>query len=311
MSKSSRLTPNQFGLGLTVDATRLEHDLVALANRYNSPPPTDIARRWVETHMVAGFIPNSAPKDFFGVSPQQPPWMGVYNSELTATQQGDTAPVTLPPAKADIINPWRAKGTAQVGLAPTLNKEGSDGDDSSTMLSWEMSWSQTGPCLLDSLRLVLATDAFYANNFLFDDGASTIGKTPGNPVDSIVLQVLVDSALSQENRQSSLAPVLVNQFPATQYLMALPANSDVLNTMAPPPCLTNEMEDYIVPNGLCIDVFPRQPLPENSRVRLILSIPKYQSGPLPFAPISQFGPSPWQTFVLTGHVTLLQPLESQ
>jgi hypothetical protein len=315
MTKSSRLTPNQFSVGLTTDATRLEHDLVALANRYNDPPPTDVARRWVENHMVAGFIPWSYAKelapDANELLPQQPPWMGDYNSALTATVSLAEFKAAAPgPAQADIINPWRAKGTAQQGTAPQQDTQGSSASGS-TMLSWEMSWTQSTPCLLDAIRLVLATDTFYNNSFLFGPNADSVGKIENAPIDSIVVQVLVDSALAEENRVASLAPVLLNQFPATQYWMTLPAYNNTLQNMQPPPCLTNSSLEYVVPNGLCIDVFPRQPIPENARVRLILSIPMYRAWFGASYAISDFGYNPSRSFVLTGHVTLLQPLEAE
>mgnify|MGYP003346682616 CR=1 FL=1 len=63
------------------------------------------------------------------------------------------------------------------------------------------------------------------------------------------------------------------------------------------------------PGGLCIQAFPRQPLPEGARVRVIVSLPLYEST-LQVIPldVSSFGQHPWQGFVTSGHVTLLQPV---
>lgn len=294
MTKSSRLTPNQFGAGLTLDATRLEQDLVALANRYNAPLPVDIARRWVESHLVSGYIPNTFPVDPY--TPDYPtamgaqtvvqalPWMGAYNPAPVGTAADGTSAAGMapPPAAADIVNAYRHKGTTR------------------DILTWETAWTQTKPSLLDVITLTLATDSFYVNSFTYLSGPKS-----GQPVDDIVVQVLVDSALDSSNRVASLAPVLVRNFSAADFLISLPAFSGVADTMQPP------VLDGTVPTGLCIQLFPRQPIPEGARVRVALSLPLYEST-LQAAPsaINNFGQHPWQTFVFSSHVTLLQPAEA-
>lgn len=296
MSKSSRLTPNQFGEGLTLDATRLEQDLVALANRYNAPLPADIARRWVESHLVSGFLPNTFPVDPYAEFPtsmgaqtvvQALPWMGAYNPAPVGTAATGTsaAGVAPPPAAADITNVYRHKGTKQTF-----------GD----IQTWEVAWTQTGPCLLDVITLTLATDSAFPNSFLY-----TGGPKDGQPLDNVVVQVLVDSALDSANRVGALAPVLVRNFSVADFFISLPAFSGVADTMQPP------VVDGTVPAGLCIQLFPRQPIPEGARVRVALSLPLYESD-LQFAPatLTQFGQHPWQTFVFSSHVTLLQPAEA-
>lgn len=303
MSKSSRLTPNQFGAGLTLDATRLEQDLVALANRYNAPLPADIARRWVESHLVSGFLPNTFPVDPYAEFPtsmgeqtvvQALPWMGAYNPAPVGTASTETSParVAPPPAAADITNAYRHKGTKQTFIDPASGV--------SDIQTWEVAWTQTGPCLLDVITLTLATDSVYANSFLYTDGAKF-----GQPLDDMVVQVLVDSALDSANRVGALAPVLVRNFSVANFFISLPAFSGVADTMQPP------VVDGTVPAGLCIQLFPRQPIPEGARVRVALSLPLNEST-LQFAPstLTPFGQHPWQTFVFSSHVTLLQPAEA-
>ena len=89
------------------------------------------------------------------------------------------------------------------------------------------------------------------------------------------------------------------------FFISLPAFSGVVDTMQPP------VADGTVPAGLCIQLFPRQPIPEGARVRVALSLPLYEST-LQFAPagLTGFGQHPWQTFVFSSHVTLLQPAEA-
>jgi len=294
MTKSARIAPNQFAAGLDISATRMQADLVALANRLNVPLPADIARRWVETHMVAGFLPNT-----YGVPanaepiPQALPWMGAYNS-LAST----SAPA---PAAADIANPWRAKSTSQVGIQPSQT-EGGD------ILSWECAWSQTEPCLLDSVQITLATDDFHVNPFLWGADGAHGGGVAGNPVNNITLQVLVDSALATENRAASLMPVLLRSFTAAQFWITQPTApmNTTADTMQPPPSATT-----VVPAGICLRVFPRQPIPENARVRLILSLPQYSSNVGDWPYVDWFGYHPWQKQVMSSHVTILCPAVSQ
>jgi hypothetical protein len=304
MTKSSRLAPNQFGAGLTLDATRLDQDLVALSNRYNAPLPCDIARRWVESHLVAGFLPNTFPVNPYvaafptGMGAQQVvqalPWMGAYNPAPVGTAADDTtaAGEAPPPAASAITNSYRHKGTKQTGIDPA--------EGVTDIQTWEVSWTQTGPCLLDSITMTLATDSFYANDFLFQSGIKS-----GEPLDDIVVQVLVDSVLDSSNRIAALAPVLVRNFKASEFWISLPSLSGVVDTMQPP------VIDGTVPAGLCIQLFPRQPIPENARVRVALSIPLDDSM-LDVSPIglTSFGQHPWQTFVFSSHITLLQPAEA-
>lgn len=290
---SLRLQPDQFGVGVDISATRMEHDEVALAARYSAPEPTDIARRRTETHMTAGFLPNTFPvPTSAGPSvtvPQALPWMGAYNSVATG------AVASPAPAAADIINPWRAKAIAQEGISPAQSVN--DGGD---ILSWECAFAQSAPVVLDTVQITLATDTFYENLFVWGVDAPA-GKTTGQPVDDVTLQVLVDSALSVENREATLLPMLARSFKATVYRITDPALKATADAMIP------VNYDQTVTRGLCIVVTPRQPLPENARVRLILSVPLYNKtvDALP-VDVSSWGYAPWQTFVLSSHITLMQ-----
>lgn len=286
---SSRMTPNQLGLGLDVSATRMQQDLQALANRLNAPLPTDIARRWVETHMTAGYIPTLMTQPAgVGVPITPLPWMGSFNGINTPGYPATNA-LTDPVTK--FYNPWRQKGIVNPAISPTTVF----GDE---IFSWEMSWAQTKPCLLDRWTIVLATDSVYDNDFQWGPGAPA-GKTNGQPVDDLVLQVLVDSALNTQTRTTTTMPFLLRDFRVDYYEMTQSAVQGVTDTMIPPTTANGGK----VPRGLCIEVFPRCPLPENARVRMILSIPRYSN-----ATTSSWGQAPWQTFVASFHTTLLEPI---
>ena len=291
-NKSTRLTPNNFAAGLDISATRMQADLVALANRYSAPLPSDIARRWVETHMVAGFLPNRfpAPATADDAIPQALPWMGAYNSTASIAQPA--------PAAADIVNPWRQKAIKQTGINPAQA-------DSGDILSWEQSWSKTTPTLLDSIQITLATDSVYANAFVWGASGAHGGGVTGRPVDNIVVQVLVDSALAVEKREASLLPSLVRSFNADTYEITQSFIAGTTDTMQPVPSAKTT-----IPTGLCITVYPRQPLPENARVRVILSLPQYSSTIDGVTDVDGFGYNPWATFVLSSHVTILCPAVS-
>ena len=294
--ESSRFTPNQFAEGLDISATRMQQDLVALAARYNATLPSDIARRWMETHMTAGFLPNLFPPTPVPSLPETPqatpqalPWMGVYNSALETTAPS--------PDPATIINPWRAKGTHKNGIDAANRTLGN-------ILSWETSFSQTGPFLLDSLQITLATDSFYSNPFVYGSNPPA-GKSEGQPVDDLTLEIIVDSALATENREAATMPLLRRSFPATVYDITQPDWAFTDDPIVPP------MYDPVVPYGMCIVVTPLQPIPENARVRLILSVPVYDriyAGATDNR--STWGYTPWQTFVLSSHITLMEPVEA-
>lgn len=301
MSKSVRLVPNQFGAGLTVDATRMEHDLVALANRYNAPLDSDIARRWVENHMTSGFIPFKQPLPAANqVTPQALPWMTAYNPAPVGTAAPDTTAAGVAPPLGTITNPYREKGIFQTGIDPSNAQQ-----EFGNILSYETSFARSKPFLLDCIQLALITDSYYQNPFVWGVDCPA-GKVPGEPVDNIVVQVLVDSALSSGNRKAALVPTLVRSFPANQYEVTQPAFQSKPNGMLP------RTFDDKVPKGLCITLHPRQPIPENSRVRIVLSVPLYSSlVESPPLDVSSFGYQPWSTFVLSAHTTILVPLEAQ
>lgn len=291
-TKSSRTTPNQFAQGLDISGTRMQADLQALAGRLNNPLPADIARRWVETHLTAGFLPSTIPvpaATFPGPSvliPQPLPWMGSYNSASSTT-----APIPSP-----IANTWRQKGTSQKGIQPA------QGD--TDLLSWEQSFGTSKPCVLDKLQITMATDSVYANDFKWGPGAHRAGATDGDPLTDITVQVLIDSALASEDRTQALAPVLVRNFPANT--QAISMITGTVDGMIP------HTVDLTVPQGLCIVVYPRQPIPENARIRVILTIPlwdKIVQFPGTYEPVDGFGYLPANSFVLSSHVTLLEPIE--
>jgi hypothetical protein len=271
----------------------MQHNLVALGGQYNDPQPIDIARRWMETHMAAGFlpvafaVPTSAGPSI--VVPQALPWMGAFNSVATGAVESPA------PAAADIVNPWRAKATAQEAIYPSDPVV-----DHGDILSWECAFAQSSPVILDSLQITLATDTFYENLFVWGPDCPA-GKVNGDPVDDVVLQVLVDSALASSDRVAATMPLLVRSFKATVYDITQPAFQGTPDDMIP------VNYDQTVTRGLCIVVTPSQPIPANSRVRLILSVPLYNKG-VDAAPldVSTWGSAPWQTFVLSSHITLLQ-----
>ncbi len=297
---SNRLVPQQFAAGLTVDATRMEQDLKALAARLNAPVPADLARRWVMTHLSTGYLPDTLAPDRV----TKLPWLPAYNAAPMATT-GAQQPVTV------FQNPWRQKGIQQPGIDPTtipgtliplpLPARYSVAQD---IWSWEVSWVQNGPCLLDTWTLTLATDTCYPNTFTYGVNPPP-GKVAGDPVDDIVLQVEVDSALNDRNRQATLVPVLLRDFKANEYEI-----STQVSTQDMLPAMNNGH----VPVGLCIQVHARQPIPENSRVRLIISIPRYptfaETDPPNTTPVdmSSWGAHPWRTAVWSSHLTLLEPL---
>jgi hypothetical protein len=285
MSKSSRLTPNQFGPGLTLDSTRLEQDLVALANRYNAPLPSDIARRWTESHIVAGFLPNNFTAGsmiYTGAElPQAIPYLSAYNGNEYGTALAGTASALIAPTFANPVNLFRAKANRVAGIDPSAPSAYTNG----IMLQWEASWTQSAPCLLDSLRIVMATDS----NF------NTI------PEDALTIEVLVDSALASERREASLMPLVLRDFAGATRNMTQSWYASTLDLMEPAPSAKGS--PATVPTGLCIDLFPRQPLPEDARVRVILTLPVYDD-------LSPSEDWPWQRFVLTAHATVLQPLEN-
>ena len=285
---SLRLAPQQLAAGLTVDGTRMQQDLQALANRLNAPLPTDIMRRWYQTNLTFGYIPDTLSK------PNQLPWMNASNSAAKATTTTQQ-PVTL------FANPYRQKGIAQPDISPEVvpvNVPAANSD----IYSWEVSWSQTKPCLLDKWTVTLAVDTCYMNTFTWGADAPT-GKVPGAFVDDLVLQVQVDSALDSPNRTASLLPVLLRNFDVSEYAISYISTTE---DMQPP------LNNGTAPIGLCIQINARQPIPENAKIRLIISLPKYPASTDTVIPValdvSSWTQYPWQTAIFSSHVQLLEPI---
>lgn len=297
MTKSNRIAGQQFGGGLTVDATRLEQDLVTLANRGNAPLPADVARRWMETHQVYGFIGDQLPV----YDPEEPdnvtriarlPWMGSYNSRLTANANTDPALQVT-----DYPNKFRFKGTTQPLINPLLSEIWFDAGRSLTdMYSWEVAYRKSSAHLLDRWTVTLAADLYYPNTFTWGAGAPTPEVEDGS-VNDMVLQVIVDSALASENRTASLQPLLVRKFKANDWQI-WPVTR--LPDMKPPMSVATQKQT------VCLMLNARLVIPENASVRLVISVPQYRRD----YSVSSWTQYPWRDQVFSQHVTLLESTEA-
>lgn len=272
---STRLITEQFGQGIDVSGSRIDKAIQDLFDVMNSVDPSLTMRRWVQTTLVAGHQPLRLPAIIgVGWNPAILPWMGQDN----ATQKSALDP------PADTYNTFRTKSSFIEGA--------------SDLLTWCVSINLTRPTILSSVTIWMVTDPVYANTMVY--GAPEVenpegGTYPnGDPLRDLTVLVTIDSALDTENRVQNAVESIQHRFPVDRAKITFNAPDPAWDTMIPP-------HPEGCPTGICVEIPVICLLPENSRMRLEVVIPKY-----PDATSSGWGEYPWQPQVMSVNVGLLE-----
>lgn len=274
---SNRLISEQFGAGITLDASRMEHAIEDLLARMNAVDPSLVYRRWVETNLVAGFLPttNSPPS-------HQIPWMRAYNPNWLS--------IVEIPAAGDIKNKWRSKA-AWIDGVDTENMGNGE------LWTYELSLYITKPTILSSLAMTMAVDSDYVNDFVYGADPPP-GENAGFPLQDLTMNITVDSALDADDRKKTSVE-------AVNYRVVV-TRSKISNLGIGFPDNLNPLHPTGAVNGLLVELPVGCIFPENSRVRIQIIIPEY--GTLPFT-ASSWGTYGYSKQVLSAQLSLLEACE--
>ena len=171
---SNRIVPEQFGNGLTVDATRLERNVIKV-DELGTPPPKYIRRRYMPSWLVWGQMSDNL------ATPMQFPWLREKNDNISATYS------PLPVA----TNLFRHKAV----YTPEIQHNGGG----NALYTWEVSFETKHPTYLTKLFAFMAVDADFQNDGHYG-GVPPVTKTAFAWMSDAELQVFVDDNLDPENR---------------------------------------------------------------------------------------------------------------
>lgn len=278
MSSLRELTEQQFRDGTTVDGNRIDQALQGLVDSFNRLHPRHREATWIQTQMVGGYsgTPNSVGTQL------SPPWLDAFNA----------ASATYSPN-----NPYRNKGCAVDGIIPVNAWFGSG-----KLWHYEVAFAVGKPTILQALQLWLHTDnSEYDNDFTAGANAPP-GTSNTEPLLDVAVTVLVDHPYDLENRRSTSAIVQKARF-RLDTVVANPSSGVPTGTMLPlmPGSVAEAPEGAVVLlRGLNV------PIPYESRVRVIFSIPEYDTGKFDTTWLDDA----WSRQYYSWAVTLLEPLEA-
>jgi hypothetical protein len=307
------VSDQQFSDGTTIDGSRVEDALQDLEDHVNEVPKGDIKQRFMQTQIVAGYSPHAEAwtdgTDVGGLALDQNvaglgvnistavtgtmfPFMPVYNSASNLSQ---IAPVVAP---TSYTNPHRFKGyqTPGIEIEPT-NGSGFEQNRGSSPVptqiyetdgqyAWEMSWAFRSPVVVANVSIFLMTDDHanaaisaankalmpFRNDFVFDNPPiANPPYTGGSPSEDLCVQLLVDDAFMKEDRSLTDINLMRHSFQITK--------ENVSSIVWTTHNSATDMEPTLYPGGnpkgCVIDLDCNVSIPEESRARLAIIIPKY------------------------------------
>ena len=239
-----RLTDIQFSEGVAIVGERLERAMRDALAHFNLIPKRDLARRHVQTQMVAGYLPDPSGNTHL-------PFMRQTNSDTYTTG---------PPYPDAYLNPERLKGIYQ---AEDLNK-----------YAWQVAFAIHKPVILDALQVTMLTDTDHLNSFQYSSPAPP-GKSTGDPIDDIDVMVTVDNPFATENDELN-SVVLARHAWEVEGDKITFSPLGAYTDMAP----VHPGGDL---QGLSIDMVDLNiPIPRDSRVRVTITIPLWTSAYAPW-----------------------------
>jgi hypothetical protein len=305
------VSDQQFSDGTTIDGSRVEDALQDLEDHVNDVPGGDIKPRFMQTQFVAGYSPHAeawadgtdrasetanvvelSAHTSTGLTGTIFPFLPVYNSAKNLSQ---IVSIVTPD---NFTNPHRSKGyrVPGVDIEPS-NGFGFEQIGSSPVpaqiyetegqYAWEISWAFRRPVVFTNISLFLMTDDIanaaissgvtdampFRNDFLFDSAppVSNPAYASGSPSEDLLVQLTVDDLFLKEDRSLTNVEVTRHRFQITKENTSTivwstwSAGSDMQPTLYPGGN----------PRGCAINLNCDIPVPEDSRVRLTIMIPKY------------------------------------
>ena len=233
---SNRLLPQQFGVNLTLDGTRIEQNVRKLTDLFNDVPAGLAKRRWATQHVVGHFSPPMDPAASLGV-----PFMDYENVS--------TSP-----------NVARVKSCKVVGIDPPFGVN-------TNLYTWELSLRMSRPTILACLTLVAEYNADFPNDWVYGI-APPPGFIAGQATQDFTLQACVDDGWDLENRRKLRQETLVWQTPSSAFRLTVPATLPA-DTLLPVRPNAFALQAHVV------TAKPLVLLPQDARVRFQFTIPQY------------------------------------
>ena len=284
------LTP-QHANGCTADGDLLDISMKDLVLGVNNIPPRWLKRRFMQSQFIQRLMPCSYDAATYVQDP--PPFLMIHNSDAT---------VVGSPSADGTQNEWRLKGTDNPAIpAGTFNNT----------LVGQYAWTNAiyfrDPVILTGLALrCWAPAAFnWLNDWTYHTDAPP-GKTDGQSLDDLFLEISVDNPFSMEARNLNDIELHKLRFPVSSQMMstALVAPDNLLSVA--PNQTTNLPQLFINLDNLCI------PLHRDTRARISLVIPQYENAAEDDIAgwVSSGGImyKPWQSTSFTLTATVLEPL---
>ena len=289
MSSIRTFTSEQFSDGTTIDSNRIEKALQDLERYINDVPDGDFRSRWLQSQMILRYLPFTAEADAnLATGTGTPgdylkaPWQQVYQ------------------AGAGITNAYRLKGNR-------LPWQEAFDAGTDRQVAWTTAVAVGDePVVLDAIDVSMASySSEYQNTYEYDSSPPE-NQTPNSPVDDIHLELTMDnpfipniqilnsvlfhkynfSALNSKMTAAGLAYTIPADINPTMSSVGMGAAGDV--------------SLFIQVRELGI------PIPPGSRLRFSLILSNDFAGGAGYQP---WGLKPWQTFVPTMSLTLLERLE--
>lgn len=248
--------------GTTIDGNRLSRMLKNLARRWNAVPPRNIKRRWMPVTYSGGFTP----REILSGVQDSLPWMGAYNSNKQLVGAVDPD---------GYQNFYRSKGNVVSGINPEDLALPSVDD----LLTWTTAFYARKPTRITGLFVGMIVDANYPNDFQYGPTPPD-GKASLDSVDDWSVVIEVDNPYSREDRSaSSLVYVRAgNVASAWQWSNVQPEVPGTDMQPAHPGGHLGSVNSwnslFLVDQNINIEV------PRDSRIRLHITIPKYETDAL-------------------------------
>lgn len=238
---SLRELPENFGKGLTLDATRIEQNLVKLESLRDVPPHL-IQRRHFPSWLVWGYSPDT------NVVPIPLPFLREENTDTEA------------PVPAVIHNMYRHKAIYTPGIPY---------GGISSMRTWEVSFENKRPTHITRVYAFMATDTEYTNTFQYTAPTPPPTKTIAQPLDDMAVQVFVDDHLDPEDRRRTSVELGTFQRSMRTYYASNVALNPAWDTMQP-------AHPTGPANAVLMEAEGSISLPAG-RIRVAVTIPEYDT----------------------------------
>ena len=270
------ITHEVFYDGTTIDGSRLEKGMRDIQGAFNEVPIGDMAQRFMAVQYHSGFIPTRNAIAGLG---HHWPWMEIRNQ--AAVDTNGTIPIEAP------FNELRFKGTAVPGIDLNVGSV-----RVGTQYAWTRTFSFLRPVVVESLNVLLMVDQVAATSDY--KGSVNAGLAPpytytgppppeyniGNDTSDVVVLLDVFNPTTPEDAELVAVEYtrhrwVINNDPFTFILSEKSNTGPAWDDMFPVFANTTFTTCKTLQGRLVEDLDLNIPIPEGSKVRVSIIIPKY------------------------------------